>query len=104
MDGAVPSLDDEHRSYRRHPSENEAIEFEVDPEVGDAAADLGSQFLKGATRGEDFGSRVFALDDDSDAPLDLLLDEDDAGDDAGDDESTGEAPLSARPVGRRRAG
>ena len=106
MDGAVPSLDDEHRSYRHHPSENEAIELEVevDPEVGDAAADLaadlGSQFLEGATRGEDFGSRVLALDDDSDAPLDLLLDEDDAG----DDESTGEAPLSARPLGRRRAG
>jgi hypothetical protein len=107
MDDALPSLDDEHRSYRHHPSENEAIEFEIDPLAGDAAADLaadlGSQFLEGATRGEDLGSRVLALDDDSDAPLDLLLDE---GDRESDDETEAEAeapPAPPRPSPRRRS-
>jgi hypothetical protein len=99
MDNVLPSLDDEHRSYRHHPSQNEAIEFEIDPLAGDAAADLaadlGSQFLEGATRGEDLGSRVLALDDDSEAPLDLLLDDGDREDKASDE--TGEAELPPPP-------
>jgi hypothetical protein len=108
MDDTVPPLDDEHRSYRHHPSENEAIEFEIDPLAGDAAADLaadlGSQFLEGATRGEDLGSRVLALEDDSDAPLDMLLDEGDREDEEAEEKEEAEAPPvpPERASGRRR--
>jgi hypothetical protein len=106
MDDTLPSLDDERRRHRHHPSESEAIEFEIDPLAGDAAADLaadfGSQFLEGATRGEDLGSRVLALDDDSDAPLDLLLDEDE--EQLSGDEATIEVPRRARSTRRRKAG
>lgn len=101
MDAAVPTLDDEHRSYRHHPSENEAIEFEIDPLAGDAAADLaadfGSQFLEGATRGEDLSAIALELDDASDAPLDLLLDDADREDEANDETGEAEAPPAPSP-------
>jgi hypothetical protein len=81
MDEAYPTLDDERRGYHHHPNDTATTEFEYDPLVGDAAADLagdfGSQFLEGATRGEDMSERIAGLDDDADGALDMLLDEDD---------------------------
>ena len=102
MDDTKPTLDDEHRRYHHHPNESGTTEFAFDPVVGDAAADLagdfGSQFLEGATRGEDLSERAFGLDDDTDAPLEMLLDE---GSREEDLELTEELPAPP-PPGRRR--
>ncbi len=101
MDDTKPTLDDEHRRYHHHPNESGTTEFAFDPVVGDAAADLagdfGSQFLEGATQGQDLSERVFELDEDSDAPLNMLLDEGSRDEDL---ESTEEQPPPPR---RRRA-
>ena len=56
----VPSVDDGRHPH--HPNEPLAAEFDVDPDNGDAAADLagdlGAQFLEGITYGEDMSERV----------------------------------------------
>ena len=104
MDDTKPTLDDEHRHYPHHPNESGTTEFEFDPIAGDAAADLagdfGSQFLEGATRGEDLSARVFERDDDSDSPRDLLLDEGSRDEDL---EPTEAPPAPLRPSRRRKA-
>ncbi|EYF08011.1 Hypothetical protein CAP_7033 [Chondromyces apiculatus DSM 436] len=57
LSDAVPTLDDDVRSYRHHPNEAGSIVFDVNPHAGDAAADLaselGAEFLEGATRAQD---------------------------------------------------
>jgi hypothetical protein len=72
---AVPTLDDDVRNYRHHPNEPGSIEFGVDPYAADAAADLagdlGSEFIEGATRGQDM-SDVLMNRDDQEAELPLL--------------------------------
>ena len=79
MDDATPSLDDEVRRYRHHPNDAGGIEFGVDPDAADAAADLagdlGSAFLAGATRGEDMSDLAMMADDRADDELPLVLDE-----------------------------
>lgn len=68
LSDAVPTLDDEVRHFRHHPNESGSIEFDVDPYAGDAAADLagdlGSEFLQGATRGQDMSELLMDRDDD----------------------------------------
>jgi hypothetical protein len=107
MDDTLPTLDDERRNYHHHPSETGAVDFEFDPLAGDAAADLagdfGSQFLEGATRGEDLSERALAHEDDSDAPLDLLLDDAEREEEAESMEETDEPPEPPRSSGRRKA-
>ncbi len=106
MDDAYPTLDDERRNYHHHPNEPATTEFAFDPLAGDAAADLagdfGSQFLEGATRGEDLSERALALEDDSDTPLDLLLDEEDLEAEGEPIEEIDEAPRPPRSNARRR--
>jgi hypothetical protein len=79
MADATPALDDDVRRYHHHPSETGAIEFSVDPDAGDAAADLagdfGSQFLEGATRCEDLGSCAMEDEDREEGGGELLLEE-----------------------------
>lgn len=57
MDEAVPTLDDADRMFRHHPNEPVGEGFAFDPDTADAAADmagdLGTEFLEGATRGQD---------------------------------------------------
>jgi hypothetical protein len=105
MDHAYPTLDDERRGYHHHPSDPATTEFAFDPLAGDAAADLagdfGSQFLEGATRGEDLSERVLATDD-SDASLDLLLDEEELEAEDEPIEEIEEAPAPPRSTPRRR--
>lgn len=97
MDEATPTLDDEARSYRHHPSDAGATEFGFDPEAADAAADLagdlGSAFLEGATRGEDLSDVAASRDLDED-DLPLVLDES-----GGEivDEDSGHRSIRARP-------
>jgi hypothetical protein len=77
LSDAVPTLDDEVRDYRHHPNESGSVEFDVNPYSGDAAADLasdfGSEFLEGATRGQDL-SDVIMSHDDAAGELPSLLD------------------------------
>jgi hypothetical protein len=67
LSDAVPTLDDEVRRYRHHPNDAGCIEFEVNPDAADAAADLasdlGSEFLEGATRGQDLSELVMSHED-----------------------------------------
>jgi hypothetical protein len=76
---ATPTLDDEVRNYRHHPNEAGTTEFAFDPEAADAAADLagelGSQFLEGATRGEDLSSRVLSEEDQEENELPFLIED-----------------------------
>jgi hypothetical protein len=76
---ATPTLDDEVRNYRHHPNEAGTTEFAFDPEAADAAADLagelGSQFLEGATRGEDLSSRVPSEEDQEENELPFLIED-----------------------------
>src|SRR5688500_6129727 len=62
MDEGVTTLDDEQRLVPRHANDAGAVEFAVDPEGADAAADLasdlGAQYLEGATFAEDMSERV----------------------------------------------
>lgn len=79
LSDAVPTLDDEVRRYHHHPNDAGCIEFEVNPDAADAAADLasdlGSEFLEGATKGQDLSDVVMSHeDDDGDLPY-LLEDE-----------------------------
>lgn len=108
MDEAYPTLDDERRSYHHHPSEPATTEFAFDPLAGDAAADLagdfGSQFLEGATRGEDLSERALAMEDDSDVSLDMLLDEEDLEAEDESVEEIDEAAAPPRSSPRRRTG
>jgi hypothetical protein len=57
MDEAIPTLDDADRMFRHHPNEPMGEGFAFDPDTADAAADmagdLGTEFLEGATRGQD---------------------------------------------------
>lgn len=77
LSDAVPTLDDEVRDYHHHPNESGSVEFDVNPYSGDAAADLasdlGSEFLEGATRGQDL-SDVLMSHDDAEGELPSLLD------------------------------
>lgn len=79
MGDATPTLDDEVRNYHHHPNDAGVTEFGFDPEAADAAADLagdlGSQFLEGATRGEDLSSRVLDDEDRSESELPFLIDD-----------------------------
>jgi hypothetical protein len=79
MNDATPTLDDEVRHYRHHPNDAGATEFGFDPEAADAAADLagdlGSQFLEGATRGEDLSSRVLDDEDRADSELPFIIED-----------------------------
>jgi hypothetical protein len=80
INDVVPTLDDEVRRYHHHPNDAGSIEFETNPDAADAAADLasdlGSEFLEGATRGQDI-SELAMLHDDSDGELPYLLEDDD---------------------------
>jgi hypothetical protein len=71
MEDAVPTLDDEHRSYHHHPQDTAGVLFGFDPIAADAAADLagelGSQFLEGATRAQDMSERVVEAEDEEEA-------------------------------------
>lgn len=63
----VPTLDDEVRGYHHHPNDAGTTEFDVDPDTSDAAADLagdlGSEFLEGATRGQDISDVIMSRDE-----------------------------------------
>lgn len=76
---ATPTLDDEVRNYHHHPNETGTTEFGFDPEAADAAADLagelGSQFLEGATRGEDLSSRVLSDEDQDENELPFVIED-----------------------------
>lgn len=78
LSDAIPTLDDEVRHFRHHPNETGSIEFEVNPYLGDAAADLagdlGSEFLEGATRGQDI-SDIHMLHDDQEADTAFLYED-----------------------------
>jgi hypothetical protein len=78
LSDVVPTLDDEVRDYHHHPNESGSVEFHVDPEAADAAADLagdlGAEFLEGATRGQDL-SDVISSHEDGDVEPPLLLDD-----------------------------
>jgi hypothetical protein len=113
MDDALPTLDDEVRRYHHHPNEAGTTEFEVDPEAADAAADLagdfGSQFLEGATRGEDLSSRVFDEEDRRESEVPFLIEDgfEPIDGEAGapealleEGEEKGELPFSPQPEGR----
>lgn len=100
MDDATPTLDDEHRTSRHHPSDSGCVEFGFYPEAADAAADLagdlGSSFLEGATRGEDLSELAARLDERADEELPLLVDEDGA-EPVEEDPFSRPHPMRARP-------
>lgn len=97
IDEATPTLDDETRHYRHHPSDAGTTEFGFNPDAADAAADLagdlGSGLPEGATRGEDISDVAASRDVDAD-DLPLVLDE--SGDEVVDDEGAQHA-IRARP-------
>lgn len=78
LSDVIPTLDDEVRSYHHHPNDAGSIEFEVNPDVADAAADLasdlGAEFLEGATMGQDL-SEVMMSHEDEDGDLPYLLED-----------------------------
>lgn len=67
LSDVIPTLDDEVRDYHHHPNEPGAVGFDVSPYSADAAADmagdLGSEFLEGATRGQDMSDLIMSRDD-----------------------------------------
>ena len=73
----VPTLDDEVRGYHHHPNDAGTTEFDVDPGTSDAAADLagdlGSEFLEGATRGQDMSDVIMSRDE-AESELPFLFD------------------------------
>jgi hypothetical protein len=103
LSDAVPTLDDEVRDYHHHPNEPGSIEFDVNPYAGDAAADLagdlGSEFLEGATRGQDI-SDVLMSHDDAEGELPYLLDTESIAEPDDDDEEEKEPTSREVPVGR----
>lgn len=64
MDDVVPTLDDSDRPYRHHPNEGGSEALSSDPENADAAADLaaelGADFLEGATRGRNMSDVILS--------------------------------------------
>jgi hypothetical protein len=106
----VPTLDDEVRNYHHHPNEPGSIEFEVDPYAGDAAADLagdlGSEFLEGATRGQDLSDVLATRDDrETEAPLvytEEMLRSGGPPEEQGEQEAGEEQPSRRRVKPRRR--
>lgn len=107
MSDATPTLDDEVRGYHHHPNEVGTTEFGFDPEAADAAADLagdlGSQFLEGATRGEDISDRMVRAEEEAEVDVSFLLEEETELTEgvATEDEGESEAPAPRR---RRRGG
>ena len=93
MGDVTPTVDDEVRNYHHHPSEAAATEFGFYPDAADAAADLagdfGSQFLEGATRGENLRDRVANADDRSADEMAFLIEEE-LGEDASAPARSGE--------------
>lgn len=83
MDDAYPSIDDSDRPYLHHPTDAAAVDFEVDPESADAAADLagdlGAQFLEGATFGEDLSERAVEHEDEVDTELPYVVEDESEG-------------------------
>ena len=81
MGDAIPTLDDPVRHYRHHPNDNDVTEFGYDREAADAAADLagdlGSNFLEGATRGEDMSELVVESEDRADNDVPFLIETED---------------------------
>ncbi len=79
MGFVVPTSDDDVRQHPHHPNEGATMEFDVDPEAADAAADLagdlGAQYLEGATFGEDVSERAIEDTEAEEAELPLLLEE-----------------------------
>lgn len=109
LSDAVPTLDDEARNYHHHPNESGVVDFEVDPYAGDAAADLagdlGSEFLEGATRGQDM-SDVMMTRDDQEGEAGFLYEEEMLGGPEEEEEEKGEPegqPERARPAERAGA-
>jgi hypothetical protein len=78
LSDVIPTLDDEVRGYHHHPNDAGSIEFEVNPDAADAAADLasdlGAEFLEGATRGQDL-SEVMMSHEDEEGDLPYLLED-----------------------------
>ncbi|HSN97963.1 MAG TPA: hypothetical protein VLS89_06680, partial [Candidatus Nanopelagicales bacterium] len=117
LSDAVPTLDDEARHYRHHPNESGVVDFDVDPYAGDAAADLagdlGSEFLEGATRGQDMSDVMMSRDDqEGDAPFlyeeEMLNVSDEQEDEEeraefGEDEAEPESVPSVPPASERQA-
>lgn len=106
LSDAVPTLDDEVRNYHHHPNESGVVDFEVDPYAGDAAADLagdlGSEFLEGATRGQDV-SDVMMTRDDQEGEAGFLYEEEMLGsseEEEEEDEKEEGRPEGARPAAR----
>lgn len=83
MHDAYPSIDDADRPYLHHPTDANAVDFEVDPASADAAADLagdlGAQFLEGATYGEDRSERANEHEDEADTELPYVVDDESEG-------------------------
>lgn len=116
LSDAIPTLDDEVRQFRHHPNESGSIEFEVDPYAGDAAADLasdlGSEFLEGATRGQDMSELLMSHDDEvsdesflyDDELVATGADEEEEGDLAEGLPADDEAESERRPIDREMQG
>lgn len=106
LSDAVPTLDDESRNYHHHPNESGVVDFDVDPYAADAAADLagdlGSEFLEGATRGQDM-SDVMMTRDDQEGEAGFLYEEEMLGGPE-EEEEEAERPPESRPVARAGAG
>lgn len=116
MGFVVPTSDDEVRHHPHHPNEPASLEFQVDPDVADAAADLagdlGAQFLEGATYAEDMSERAIQDAEVNDHDVAYLLEEEEVDPslvaEANEDERGGDrprapaqAPRAKRPPRRR---
>jgi hypothetical protein len=102
LSDVVPTLDDEVRRYHHHPNDAGCTEFETNPDVADAAADLasdlGAEFLEGATRGQDLSDVVMSYED-SEGELPYLLENEEI-DTSGSTPEEERQPATGKP--RRR--
>jgi hypothetical protein len=110
MHDATPTLDDEVRSYHHHPNDAGVTVFGFDPEAADAAADLagelGTQFLEGATRGEDHGDRVMEAEDALDSEMPFVIEDlepDEQGEEGASDREEQEQEIGELEGARRNA-
>lgn len=89
MDDVVPTLDDSDRPYRHHPNESGSEALTFDPENADAAADLaaelGADFLEGATRGRNMSDVILSEEADAMNETSFILEPADDGDESNEE-------------------